>query len=114
MYNAACVASAARSVLEMVQFDWEPLSDGELDQRLDRAVEEILEAELIEKARAIVGPTYVLQSEQTGQFGQAEVLAHSQQLELQLSPESQQLQPSTAEEHNGAVKVSPLSGPGDN
>ncbi|XP_061079014.1 putative nuclease HARBI1 [Conger conger] len=105
MLNAACVASAARAVLEMVQFDWEPLSDGELDQRLDRAVEEILEAELIEKARAIVGPTYVLQSEQTAPFGQAETLTHSQQLERPLPQGSQQSQPpSNAEEDNGTVK----------
>ena len=103
MYNAACVASGARAVLEMVQLDWEPLSHGELDQRLDRAVEEILEAQLIEKARAIVGPAYVLHSEQMAQFGQAETLMHSQ---LQLSPGPQPSQPSSdAEDHNAAVKV---------
>ncbi|XP_064171077.1 putative nuclease HARBI1 isoform X2 [Anguilla rostrata] len=104
MYNTACVASAGRAVLEMVQFDWEPLSHGELDQRLDHAVEEILEAELIEKARAVVGPTYVLQAEQAPQFQQAEGPAHAQQLELQLS-QSQQIQlPSNTEEDNRAVK----------
>ncbi|XP_041942921.1 protein ALP1-like [Alosa sapidissima] len=47
MYTNACVASAGRAVLEMMQYDWEPLSHGELDQRLDQAVEEILEAQLM-------------------------------------------------------------------
>ncbi|KAJ8347391.1 hypothetical protein SKAU_G00287920 [Synaphobranchus kaupii] len=104
MYNTAYVASAGRAVLEMVQFDWEPLSHGELDQRLDHAVEEILEAELIEKARAIVGPTYLLQSDQTPLFQQAEALPHTEQFELQLSQESEQLQSSSNAEDNGAVK----------
>lgn len=36
----------------MMQQDWEPLSHGELDQRLDQAVEEILEAELMAKVQA--------------------------------------------------------------
>ncbi|XP_028842571.1 uncharacterized protein LOC114794280 [Denticeps clupeoides] len=56
MRRAACVASAARAVLEMVQLDWEPLSHGELEQRLDQAVEEILEADLVARARAEGGP----------------------------------------------------------
>lgn len=52
MYRNACVVSAGRAVLEMMQHDWEPLSHGELDQRLDQAVEEILEAELMAKVQA--------------------------------------------------------------
>ncbi|XP_059203959.1 putative nuclease HARBI1 [Centropristis striata] len=41
------VLSAGRSVLDMVEREWQPLSPGELEQRLDQAVEEILEADLI-------------------------------------------------------------------
>ncbi|XP_030646437.1 uncharacterized protein LOC115826691 [Chanos chanos] len=40
----------------MMQFDWEPLSHSELDQRLDQAVEEIIEADLIEKVQGQCGP----------------------------------------------------------
>lgn len=42
-----CVLSAARAVLDLVEREWQPLSPGELEQRLDQAVEEILEAELM-------------------------------------------------------------------
>ncbi|KAG9342900.1 hypothetical protein JZ751_015116 [Albula glossodonta] len=102
MYNTACVASAGRAVLEMIQFDWEPLSHGELDQRLDHAVEEILEADLIEKARALVGSTCLLPSESMQQFQQSELVPQSQQLEFQVSQE-QQLQPTNSEEENNAA-----------
>ncbi|XP_064180677.1 putative nuclease HARBI1 [Anguilla rostrata] len=57
MYNSARVLSAGRAVLELLQSDWEPLSHRELEWRLDQAVEDILETELIEKARTLVGPT---------------------------------------------------------
>ncbi|KAI1896375.1 hypothetical protein AGOR_G00094140 [Albula goreensis] len=57
MHSTACVVSAGRAVLDLIQSDWEPLSHGELEQRLDQAVEEILEADLIEKARSLVGST---------------------------------------------------------
>ncbi|KAG9350030.1 hypothetical protein JZ751_026383 [Albula glossodonta] len=53
MHSTACVVSAGRAVLDLIQSDWEPLSHGELEQRLDQAVEEILEANLIEKARSL-------------------------------------------------------------
>ncbi|XP_054463209.1 uncharacterized protein LOC129098250 [Anoplopoma fimbria] len=41
------VLSAGRAVLELVEREWQPLSPGELEQRLDQSVEEILEAELM-------------------------------------------------------------------
>lgn len=52
MDTKSCAASAGRAILEMMQYDWEPLSHGELDQRLDQAVEEIFEAELMAKAQS--------------------------------------------------------------
>ncbi|XP_023153740.2 uncharacterized protein LOC111587858 [Amphiprion ocellaris] len=42
-----CVLSAGRALLEMVEREWQPLSAGELEHRLDQAVEEILESDLI-------------------------------------------------------------------
>uniref|UniRef100_A0A8D3DK32 Elongin B n=1 Tax=Scophthalmus maximus TaxID=52904 RepID=A0A8D3DK32_SCOMX len=49
----ACVRSAGRAVLDMVEREWQqPLSAGELEQRLDQAVEEILEGELMAELRA--------------------------------------------------------------
>lgn len=47
MEVSECVLSAARAVMDLVEREWQPLSPGELEQRLDQAVEEILEAELM-------------------------------------------------------------------
>ncbi|XP_034000095.1 uncharacterized protein LOC117493576 [Trematomus bernacchii] len=41
------VLSAGRAVLDMVEREWQPLSPGELEQRLDQAVEGVLEAEMM-------------------------------------------------------------------
>ncbi|XP_067271813.1 uncharacterized protein [Pseudorasbora parva] len=41
------VAAAGRVIMDVVQAEWEPLSYWELDQRLDRAVEEMIEADLV-------------------------------------------------------------------
>ncbi|XP_070837507.1 putative nuclease HARBI1 [Chaetodon trifascialis] len=46
------VLSAGRAVLDMVEREWQPLSSVELEQRLDQAVEEVLEAELIAKLKS--------------------------------------------------------------
>ncbi|XP_037331268.2 uncharacterized protein LOC119219888 [Pungitius pungitius] len=46
------VVSAGRAVLDMAQREWQPLSPGELEQRLDQAVEEVLEAELMARLNA--------------------------------------------------------------
>ncbi|KAK2829768.1 hypothetical protein Q7C36_017758 [Tachysurus vachellii] len=42
-------AAAGRLVMDVMQSEWEPLSQCELEQRLDQAVEEILEAELMSR-----------------------------------------------------------------
>lgn len=52
-----CVVSAGRAVLDMAQREWQPLSPGELEQRLDQAVEEVLEAELMARLDAEPPPT---------------------------------------------------------
>lgn len=46
------ILSAGRAVLDIVEREWQPLSPAELEQRLDQAVEEILEAELINKLKS--------------------------------------------------------------
>lgn len=56
-----CVLSAGRAVLDMVEREWQPLSPGELEQRLDQAVEETLEAELVANLRAQQPPTLYVQ-----------------------------------------------------
>lgn len=43
------VLSAGRAILDMVEREWQPLSAGELEHRLDQAVEEVLESELMAK-----------------------------------------------------------------
>ncbi|KAK5856056.1 hypothetical protein PBY51_007677 [Eleginops maclovinus] len=45
------VLSAGRAVLDMVEREWQPLSPGELEQRLDQAVEGVLEAEMMAKLK---------------------------------------------------------------
>lgn len=56
-----CVLSAGRAVLDMVEQEWQPLSAGELEQRLDQAMEELLEDELIVKANSQSPPTMYVQ-----------------------------------------------------
>lgn len=46
------VLPAARAVLELLEREWQPLSPGELELRLDQAVEESLEAELVSGLQA--------------------------------------------------------------
>lgn len=56
-----CVVSAGRAVLDMVEQEWQPLSAAELEQRLDQAVEEILEADLMAKLKTQPPPTIYVQ-----------------------------------------------------
>ncbi|KAL0993298.1 hypothetical protein UPYG_G00105820 [Umbra pygmaea] len=53
------VEAAGRAVLEMMQREWELLCQGELEQRLDQAVEDILEANLLSKVQADVGSVFL-------------------------------------------------------
>uniref|UniRef100_A0A8C8I4P1 DDE Tnp4 domain-containing protein n=1 Tax=Oncorhynchus tshawytscha TaxID=74940 RepID=A0A8C8I4P1_ONCTS len=46
-------------LVKMMQREWEPLSQDELEQRLDRTVEEILEADLLAKVQDQPGPIYL-------------------------------------------------------
>lgn len=55
------VLSAGRAVLDMVEREWQPLSPGELEQRLDQAVEDILEAELMARLRTQPPPAVYVQ-----------------------------------------------------
>lgn len=60
-----CVLSAGRAVLDMVEREWQPLAPGELEQQLDQAVEETLEAELVARLKSQPSPTiyvHLLQS----------------------------------------------------
>uniref|UniRef100_A0A3Q3SXL5 Protein ALP1-like n=1 Tax=Mastacembelus armatus TaxID=205130 RepID=A0A3Q3SXL5_9TELE len=56
-----CVLSAGRAVLDIVEREWQPLSSGELEQRLDQAVEEILEADLLAKLKPQPPPAIYVQ-----------------------------------------------------
>lgn len=47
MEAAEWVLPAARAVLDLLEREWQPLSPGELELRLDQAVEETLEAKLV-------------------------------------------------------------------
>ncbi|CAJ1076337.1 uncharacterized protein LOC117831985 [Xyrichtys novacula] len=68
------IVSAGRAVLDIVEREWQPLSAGELEQRLDQAVEEILEADLIAKVKTQPSPTLYVQILQSEANVQPQVL----------------------------------------
>uniref|UniRef100_A0A672GYT2 Elongin B n=2 Tax=Salarias fasciatus TaxID=181472 RepID=A0A672GYT2_SALFA len=69
------VLSAGRAVLDMVEREWQPLSAGELELRLDQAVEEILESGLRAQLDARPAPSAVyLQLLQSRVKGESPVL----------------------------------------
>ncbi|XP_077413865.1 uncharacterized protein LOC144043774 [Vanacampus margaritifer] len=51
-----CVLAAGRAVLDLVDRECQPLSAVELDQRLDQAMEDVLEADLIHKVKQASEP----------------------------------------------------------
>ncbi|XP_038140562.1 protein ALP1-like [Cyprinodon tularosa] len=55
------VLSAGKAVLDMMEREWQPLSAGELDFRLDQAMEEILESELVGKIETQPSPAVYIQ-----------------------------------------------------
>ncbi|XP_017274851.1 uncharacterized protein LOC108237736 [Kryptolebias marmoratus] len=55
------VLSAGKAVLDMVEREWQPLSAGELEHRLDQALEEILEADLLAKLETQTSPAVCVQ-----------------------------------------------------
>ncbi|KAM4531677.1 putative nuclease HARBI1 [Odontesthes bonariensis] len=55
------ILSAGKAVLDMVEREWQPLSAGELEHRLDQAVEEILESDLVAKLKTQPPPTIYVQ-----------------------------------------------------
>ncbi|XP_055754253.1 uncharacterized protein LOC129833582 [Salvelinus fontinalis] len=99
------VESAGRAVLEMMQREWEPLSQDELEQRLDRAVEEILEADLLAKVQDQPGPIYLQLSQLVEEPQQQNQIRSTTELttlsDVEEESESQQL---TDAEENAAVQ----------
>ncbi|XP_068192947.1 uncharacterized protein [Antennarius striatus] len=71
------VVSAGRAVLDMVEREWQPLSGAELEQRLDQAVEELLEAELMARLPAEPPPGVYVQVLRGGEEVQPQVLQFS-------------------------------------
>lgn len=57
------VLSAGRAVLDMVEREWQPLSPGELELRLDQAVEEVLESDLMAKLKTQPPPTNTINAQ---------------------------------------------------
>ncbi|XP_074552168.1 putative nuclease HARBI1 [Halichoeres trimaculatus] len=69
------IVSAGRAVLDIVESEWQPLSSAELEQRLDHAVEDILEADLMAKLKSQPPPpTIYVQLQQSQADVQAQVL----------------------------------------
>lgn len=97
------VLSAGRAVLDMVEREWQPLSAGELEQRLDQAVEEVLEAELIAKLKTQPPAALYVQLLQSQANVQTQVLPTASS-----SPEEETSEPRDPLEtvDSAAVKVS--------
>uniref|UniRef100_A0A1A7WBX4 Transcription elongation factor B (SIII), polypeptide 2 (18kD, elongin B) n=2 Tax=Iconisemion striatum TaxID=60296 RepID=A0A1A7WBX4_9TELE len=55
------VSSAGKAVLDMMEREWQPLSAGELEHRLDQVVEEVLESDLLTKLQTQPLPTVYVQ-----------------------------------------------------
>ncbi len=96
------VLSAGKAVLDMVEREWQPLSPGELEQRLDKAVEEILEADLIAKLKTQPPPAIYVQLLQGQADVQPQVVSSPPEEE---TPEPQERDPLAAVDR-AAVKVS--------
>lgn len=99
------VESAGRAVLEMMQREWEPLSQDELEQRLDRAVEEILEADLLAKVQDQPGPIYLQLSQLVEEPQQQNQIWSTTELTLSHVEEESESQQLTDAEENAAVQV---------
>lgn len=87
------VLSAGRAVLDMVEREWQPLSPGELEQRLDQAVEEILEADLMAKVKTQPAPAVYVQLLQS----QANVQVQPQVLQTTTSSPTEKESPELRE-----------------
>ncbi|XP_041830822.1 protein ALP1-like [Melanotaenia boesemani] len=59
------VLSAGKAVLDMVEREWQPLSESELEHRLDQVVEEILESDLVAKLVTQPPHTFYVQVSQS-------------------------------------------------
>ncbi|XP_073350423.1 uncharacterized protein [Pagrus major] len=87
------VLSAGRAVLDMAEREWQPLSPGELEQRLDQAVEEILEADLMAKLKTQPAPALYVQLLQS----QANVQVQPQVLQTTTSSPAEEETPELRE-----------------
>ncbi|XP_027034185.2 uncharacterized protein LOC113663177 isoform X2 [Tachysurus fulvidraco] len=82
-------AAAGRLVMDVMQSEWEPLSHCELEQRLDQAVEEILEAELMSRLHGQSQDHEQSQSVLTHLPQQDEMIPHSPAASLLCHAEGQ-------------------------
>ncbi|XP_028267846.1 uncharacterized protein LOC114439854 [Parambassis ranga] len=71
------VLSAGRAILDMVEREWQPLSAGELEHRLDQAVEEVLESELMAKLETQPSSTVYVQLLQNQQANADSHVSHT-------------------------------------
>ncbi|XP_051995402.1 uncharacterized protein LOC127652979 [Xyrauchen texanus] len=77
------VAAAGRMIMDIIQSEWEPLSHWELDQRLDRALEEVLEADLMALAQGQSSSVFMQLSQQEDSINLTQ--DQTQTVSLQLS-----------------------------
>ncbi|XP_076852244.1 uncharacterized protein LOC143505440 [Brachyhypopomus gauderio] len=105
------LGAAGRLIMDVMQMDWEPLSHRELDQRLDQAVEEILEADLIASVQGRCGPilTHVSQRDDLVPFTPENGPSVSTHVSDPPSPAFYQAEGSVAEqeEYIGLIEENP-------
>lgn len=95
------MAAAGRSIMDLMQFEWEPLSYWELDQRLDRAVEEMLEADFMAQAQGQSSSVFIQVSPKDGSVPLTQ--DQTQTVTLQLTPESGPPVYESASEHRAQL-----------
>ncbi|XP_062874965.1 putative nuclease HARBI1 isoform X2 [Trichomycterus rosablanca] len=103
------VAAAGQLMLDVMQLDWEPLSHWELDQRLDQAVEEIIEADLMASVQGQTGSVLVQVSDDFTAFTpeQAQTLTFHVS-SAALSDDVQEEEPvSDSQEHISEIEENP-------
>ncbi|KAG9264113.1 putative nuclease HARBI1 [Astyanax mexicanus] len=107
----ACLGTAGRFMMDIMQFEWEPLGHWELDQRLDQAVEEMIESDLMASIQAQCSPVLMQVSPQEDFIPFTQDQAQTVTIHLSEQPVSALFQEegsvSEQQEHVGEIEGNP-------
>ncbi|KAI4875348.1 hypothetical protein NFI96_022837, partial [Prochilodus magdalenae] len=114
-FRRSCLGAAGRLMMDIMQFDWEPLGHWELDQRLDQAVEEMIEADLMSSVQAQCNTVLMQVSPQDDLMHYTQEQAQTVTIQVSEEPSSSALQEKPAsislqeeqEEHVSEIEGNP-------